>query len=614
MISSFDTVSSIGRSSLSVSSGSFCLLPAFPKIFHGRESELGDLVDTLLMDLVRVAVLGPGGMGKTTLAKAALHHPKVATKYQTRYFISCESAHTKDSLVGIVGAHLELDTSSISERAVHSLLSAGQPCLMILDNFETPWEAMDGRAQVEEFLALLADIPHLALLLTMRGAERPGRVQWTHPFLRPLMPLDRIAARQTFAEIADEIHDELKVDQLLDITDNIPLTVQLIASISASEGCESTLKRWNLERTALLSQGYDKQSNLDISIEISLSSPRMVTSPHAVELLSLMSLLSDDISDLDLNQSNIAISDIRSCKATLIRASLAYVDHAGRLKVLSPIREYVRLARPPSLLLVRPLRRYFIDLLKIYMTWMDGSSVVVDLIPRLVLNLGNLHNILLQGLDSDHTDLRESILGVTMLSSLNVTMNRGLTPLMLRLPEILSGMDDHEIQGRFITSAFEAKEFYTLPNPELAIGKAIEHFRFIQDHDEEVRLYCSIASYYYQCTGHLKKAEEFYSLGLYMAAQCSSDAAKIRPLAGLSVIECHRGKHSRALNLAQETYEIARVSGNIRGQFKRNPIAGSVLFISGRLQTVHKVLGNREGAGCPSRSTRWIDGSCANEP
>ncbi|KAJ7654373.1 hypothetical protein B0H14DRAFT_3706218 [Mycena olivaceomarginata] len=167
--SSFDTISSIGRSSLSASSGSFSLLPASPKIFHGRESELEDLIDTLLVDEARVAVLGPGGMGKTTLAIAALHHPKVANKYQTRYFISCESAHTRDSLVAIIISHLGLETSRTSERAV-ALLSSGQPCLMILDNFETPWEAMDGRAKVEEFLALLADISHVALLLTMRGA------------------------------------------------------------------------------------------------------------------------------------------------------------------------------------------------------------------------------------------------------------------------------------------------------------------------------------------------------------------------------------------------------------------------------------------------------------
>ncbi|KAF7344714.1 CTLH domain-containing protein [Mycena venus] len=163
--SSFETVSLIGRSSCNVSSGSFSLLPASPKIFYGRETELEELINILMADLARIAILGPGGMGKTTLVMAALHHPKVANKYQTRHFISCESAHTSESLVAIIASHLGLDTSSTSERAVFALLSAGQSCLMILDNFETPWEVLEGRAKVEAFLALLADIPHVALLV-----------------------------------------------------------------------------------------------------------------------------------------------------------------------------------------------------------------------------------------------------------------------------------------------------------------------------------------------------------------------------------------------------------------------------------------------------------------
>ncbi|KAJ7307890.1 hypothetical protein DFH08DRAFT_719915, partial [Mycena albidolilacea] len=459
--------------------------PASPKIFHGRESELKALVGTLLVDPARVAVLGPGGMGKTTLAMAALHHPKVADKYPTRYFISCESAHTRDSLVAIIVSNFGLDTSSTSERAVLALLSAGQSSLMILDNFETPWEAMDGRAKVEEFLALLADIPHVALLLTMRGAERPSRVQWSHPFLRPLMPFDQDAARQTFIEIADEIHDVSEVDQLLEITDNIPLAVQLVAGVAASVGCQDTMERWNVERTALLSAGYNKRSNLDTSITLSLSSPRMLSSPHAAELLSLMSLLSDGISDLDLAQSNIPIQDIPDCKTTLVRTSLAYVDHAGQFRVLAPIREYIQATRPPSLQLVQPLRKYLIDLLKLYTSWWYDSTFAVDLVPRLVINLGNLHNVLLRGLHSDQNDLRESILGIIMLNRLSLTMNRGLTPLMLRLPDILSVMDDHELHVRFITAAFESRNFYRLPNPEMAIDKAIEHFRLIQDGDGE---------------------------------------------------------------------------------------------------------------------------------
>ncbi|KAJ7870095.1 P-loop containing nucleoside triphosphate hydrolase protein, partial [Mycena olivaceomarginata] len=353
--------------------------PASPKIFHGRESELEDLVDTLLADSARVAVLGPGGMGKTTLAMAALHDPKVADKYQTCYFISCDSAHTSDSLVGIIASNLGLEASHSSGRAVVSYLAAGPLCLVILDNFETPWEPMDSRAKVEEFLSLMADVPHVALLITMRGAERPSKVQWTRPFLRPLMPLAPIAARQTFIDIADELHDNPAVEQLLGITDNVPLAVQLVATIAAPEGCQATLERWKLERTALLSAGYDKRSNLEISIMLSLSSPRMLCWHHAVELLSLMSLLSDGISDVDLVQSKPPIPDIPRCKTTLVRTSLAYVDHAGRFKVLAPIREYIQTTRPPSPLLVRPLRKHLNHLLKLGV--MRRSSLGVDLIP-----------------------------------------------------------------------------------------------------------------------------------------------------------------------------------------------------------------------------------------
>jgi hypothetical protein len=255
------------------------------------------------------------------------------------------------------------------------------------------------------------------------------------------------------------------------------------------------MERWNLEKIALLSAGYDKHSSLDISITLSLSSPRMLSSPNAAELLSLMSLLSDGISTLDLVQSNIPIQDISDCKTTLVRTSLAYIDHAGRLKVLAPIREYIQATRPPSLQLVRPLRKYLIDLLKLYTALWHASTFAVDLVPRLVSNLGNLHNMLLQALNSDHTDLRESVLGILLLNDLSLTMNRGLSPLMLRLPDVLSGMDDHELHGRFITEAFGSSDFYRLPNPELAISEGIEHFRVIQDREGEGESTCNLTNF-----------------------------------------------------------------------------------------------------------------------
>ncbi|KAJ7796681.1 hypothetical protein B0H14DRAFT_3157858 [Mycena olivaceomarginata] len=563
------TTSQIGRSSLNASSGSLSLLPASPKIFHGRESELNDLVNSLIADPARIVILGPGGMGKTALALTALHDTKVVKKYQTSYFVPCDSAHTNDSLVATIASHLGLDSESsrtLGRTVIHHL-STGPRCLLILDNFETPWEPVDNRVKVEEFLALLAEVPHIALLITMRGAERPSKVQWTHPFLRPLIPLPPIAAHQTFIEIADESHNELEVEQLLEITDNVPLAVQLVATIVASDGCEATLKRWKLEKTALLSTGYNRRSNLETSIMLSLSSPRMLSSPHAAELLIAMSLLSDGISDLDLVQSKLPIPDILKCKTILIRTSLAYVDHAGRLKVLAPIREYICTIQPPSPLLVRPLRKHLINLLALWKSALDQSSIL-NLTPRLISSLGNLHNILLHGLDSDHADIAETIRSIFMLSELNIMMNHGLTPLMLRLPEILAKMDDHDLHGHFVTAALKARELYTLPNPEKYIQEAIEHFCLINDLEGQARLYNEIAVSYQHRIGDLKQAEHFFGCALSSASQCNLDVVQAQALVGLAMIEWARGQYSKSLELAQKAYKIAVTTGDVRREFR----------------------------------------------
>ncbi|KAJ7084127.1 hypothetical protein C8R44DRAFT_991902, partial [Mycena epipterygia] len=90
------------------SSASFTMLPSQPKIFHGRESELKDVVEILHQDSARVAILGAGGMGKTSLARAALHNPDVAGKYELRVFVSCDSTTTSVELAALIGSHLGL--------------------------------------------------------------------------------------------------------------------------------------------------------------------------------------------------------------------------------------------------------------------------------------------------------------------------------------------------------------------------------------------------------------------------------------------------------------------------------------------------------------------------
>ncbi|KAJ7809897.1 hypothetical protein B0H14DRAFT_2607708 [Mycena olivaceomarginata] len=162
---------------------SFAMLPAKPKIFHGRESELTKIIQMFTQDYVRVSILGAGGMGKSSLAKAILHHPEITAKYENRFFVPCDAAST---------------TREKSNKPIIQYFSGQPASFLILDNLETAWEPLSSRNSVEELLSLLTDINNLALLITMWGAERPAKVRWNRPFLPPLEPLYQPKLRETY--------------------------------------------------------------------------------------------------------------------------------------------------------------------------------------------------------------------------------------------------------------------------------------------------------------------------------------------------------------------------------------------------------------------------------
>ncbi|KAJ7811484.1 hypothetical protein B0H14DRAFT_2859997 [Mycena olivaceomarginata] len=527
------------------SSKSFSMLPARPQIFHGRDSELAEIVQMLQQEYAKIAILGAGGMGKTSLARAALHHPHMKTKYEHCFFVSCESATSNIEIAAIIGEHLGLKPGKNLTKPVLHALAGKAACLLILDNLETTWEPLASRSGVEDLISLLTDIPHLALIVTMRGAERPARVRWTRPFLQPLGPLSQDAARKIFTEIADDFHEPQEVDQLLQFTDNMPLAVDLMAHLVDYEGCANILAR---------------QSNLDASIVISLSSPRLTSQPGATDLLSLLSILPDGLSGVELGHSNLPIPNILTCQAVLLGTSLAYHDNKKRLKSLVPIREYMQHFHPAPRSLIQPLQEHFHMLLDMYCKY-KGSYQVAGIVTEITLNFGNIRHILQQGLTPQNPDLVDSITCTLALNGFSRLTSRGWDVLMDSVQAAIQP-DDHRLRVQFLTELFSSSNSRLVQDAELLASEARSHLQTLNDPSLESQLYCALGNYYGWFTNNSSMGIQCFEKALTLAKYAGDQNKQASILIYPALMKWTMGEYDTGRVLAHEAHSLAKLCGN----------------------------------------------------
>ncbi|KAJ6534602.1 hypothetical protein DFH09DRAFT_1405160 [Mycena vulgaris] len=543
------------------SSTSISMLPSEPKIFHGRESELSDILKLFMQETPRIAILGAGGMGKTSLARAVLHHPTVTGKYaQHRFFIACDSTSSKDELVILIGAHLGLKPKENLAKVILHHFATNLACFLILDNLETLWEPTEIRRDIEEFLSLVTDIKHLALLITMRGTERPASVHWTRPFLLALKPLTQDAARQTFIDIADECHDSEDIDKVLLLTDNMPLAIDLIAHVVELEGCPQVLARWEEEKTSVISDGYDKRSNLDLSMSLSLSSPRITSVPHCQELLSLLSMLPDGLSDVELVQSKLPINSILSCKAVLLSTSLAYSDDQRRFKALVPIREYMARSYPPMDYLVQALLNYFHELLELEYKY-HGTVSASEMTIRITSNFSNIRSLLVNVLQAQNPIAVDTIYSIIYLNAFSRLAGRGRTPLMDQIGHTQSLPSELEVF--LITEIFSSRNIYPIPNPEALVDKAIKELAHFDDSDIKCRLHSALGLYYQYHNNDIPTASNYFQMALSLAISTGNTRGQCQLSVNLAFSKWQMGDPAAGLMYASEAERLAKISADL---------------------------------------------------
>ena len=274
----------------------------------------------------RVAILGLGGYGKTTLARAVLAIKQIQDHFGgARYFVPCESVTSSGALLTELGKTLgvlEGGTDALWSR-IHATLTS-KDCIICFDNFESPWDQnVETKQSVEEILSRVTALPCVTVLITMRGAERPAQTQWTQPFLKPLESLSHDAAKEIWQAIAGN-YDHFS-EKLIKAVDYVPLAIDLLSHLSQVTPSELLWEEWNSKQIKAIQTGQENRlSNLEYSIQLSVDSGRMKANPPAKNLLGVLSMLPDGLHTKQLSKWKrmFVDIDITLCLQTLLQCSL----------------------------------------------------------------------------------------------------------------------------------------------------------------------------------------------------------------------------------------------------------------------------------------------------
>ncbi|KAJ6540218.1 hypothetical protein DFH09DRAFT_1041816 [Mycena vulgaris] len=333
-------------------------LPCSPSIFYGRSVEVDHVVDLVLNHApARVAIVGSGGIGKTSIALTAIHHPEVEKYFlNQRFFLSCEAVITADSLALELLKLFSLSADSSGSRSPSDILvsfaqSMTSKCLLCLDNFETPWDS--DKDHVELLLEKIA-VPHLTLIITSRDSDRPRGIKWTAPLLPPIQPLTIAAAVETWDAISHD-HDDFSI-LLINAVDCIPLAVTLLSQLAESESAEALWASWETESTKLVKSdgSAHRLNNLELSIELSLQGPRLRACPGALDFFMILCMLPQGLPESRIPEFETAFRDhfggtrsaIRVLKQSALDLHTEANDEFGQandLEILGAL--YIRLNR-----------------------------------------------------------------------------------------------------------------------------------------------------------------------------------------------------------------------------------------------------------------------------
>jgi len=312
-------------------------------LFYGRDDLVKDIVDTLLLPhKTHIALIGPGGIGKTTMSKALLNEEHIAAMFIPRLFITYDnvdySLMTYDTFLSRIAETIKSPSST--RISILNRIKSFSTALLVIDNAEAFVEA--GHEGFREILQMLDEMGTLCrIIFTTRNTDTvPANLRWKRIYVSEL---DDQAAVDAFAFIYDLEPVDAATKSIILELDCHPLSINILANLAV-------FNRWSLvqleenwtrqSKSTILETSKDRYHSVGTAIELSIScSAFKETRTEVVKLLRSLAFLPQGIHRRDLkgvlqDDSAISVAD------SLCRCSLAFWRD-GRLTVLSPIRMYI---------------------------------------------------------------------------------------------------------------------------------------------------------------------------------------------------------------------------------------------------------------------------------
>ncbi|KAG2136845.1 hypothetical protein BD769DRAFT_1773893 [Suillus cothurnatus] len=360
--------------------------PSRPSMFYGCDDLVAELT-TLVVNGKHIALIGAGGIGKSSLAKAILHEPLTIEKFaDRRFFVTYDgldpSTITLETFTTCFAGALGIELAGANHmRQIYTFLCSAS-ALVVLDNAETFEEASESSAlgEIPSAIAEIAWIPGVVLILSSRSRRSALNVPW---ITKDVPSLDLSSAQEAFFQIyrpAGHENVEEGITNLLQDLEFHPLSINLLANAAQQNGWSPVmlLERWKDQHSAVLDHGEGKLQSLSYTMQLSLNSPSIQElGEEARHTLAVIAFLPQGLNEaLSKRILPSTLQIVRICDI-LCRQSLVY-HQGGFVKMLAPIRYYVQNSLPPpDSICLREIRTFYYHIVQRCSAERNGHADII---------------------------------------------------------------------------------------------------------------------------------------------------------------------------------------------------------------------------------------------